>query len=254
MNQIGIIPARYSSSRLPGKVILDIGGKSMIQRVYEQASKAIDTVVVATDDSRVEHVVKKFGGLVVKTSSSHKNGTDRCREAVNKITADSNKKYDIIVNIQGDEPFIHPDQIKYVLSGFNDKTNQIVSLGKKIINKQELFDPNTTKLVINSDYQAIYFSRNPIPYMAGVDKNQWIKKHNYYKHIGIYGFRNDILDFISRLKPSALELAESLEQNRWLENGIKIGIKITKHDSLSVDTAEDLEEAKKYIAKNNFSE
>ena len=241
MNYLGIIPARYASTRFPGKPLIDINGKTMIQRVYEQANKAINTVVVATDDLRIENEVKSFGGSVVNTSSEHKSGTDRCWEAVKKIKSLSDNEFDIVINIQGDEPFIDPEQISDVISCFNNEKTQIASLAKKINCEKDLFDNNTVKVVLKSNNDALYFSRTPIPFFTGLDKKEWIHNNIYYKHIGIYAYRKDILDNITSLKPSSLEIAESLEQNRWLENGYNIQMAITQHESISIDTKDDLE-------------
>lgn len=250
MKCLAIIPARYSSSRFPGKPLIDINGKSMIQRVYEQTSKSIDNLVVATDDSRIEKAVIKFGGQVVLTSTSHKSGTDRCMEAADKITALNGETYDVIVNIQGDEPFIHTEQISIVISNFNNNKTQIASLAKKITDPDDLSDINTPKVVLNSNKEAIYFSRSPIPYLLNEKKDDWLSQHIFYKHIGIYAYRYDILKKITRLKPSPLEIAESLEQNRWIENGYQIQMGITEHESFSIDSPEDLNKILKQIRKN----
>lgn len=241
MKILGIIPARYQSTRFPGKPLVEIDGKSMVQRVYEQAkkSKLLSDVVVATDDKRIEAQVKNFGGKVMMTSIKHKSGTDRCAEAIKKIT--SGNKFDVIINIQGDEPFIKPQQIDLLCSCFNSKAIEIATLVKKIEENKELTNPHTTKVIINKKNQAIYFSRTPIPFYRGEnDAKEWLKKHTYYKHIGIYGYRKNILEEITRLTPSPLEIAESLEQLRWLENGYKIYAAITKLESIAIDTPQDL--------------
>ncbi|MFC2117476.1 3-deoxy-manno-octulosonate cytidylyltransferase [Bacteroidota bacterium] len=241
MNYLGIIPARYASTRFPGKPLIIIDGKTMIQRVYEQAIKAISTVVVATDDSRIEKEVKSFGGLVVNTSSAHKSGTDRCREAAEKILSSTGENFDIIINIQGDEPFFDPKLISEVISCFTNEKTQIASLAKKILTDKDLFDQNTPKVVLKSNNEALYFSRAPIPFFMGLDKKDWLSNSTYYKHIGIYAYRIDILHSITSLGQSSLEIAESLEQNRWLENGYHIQMAITQHESISIDTKDDLE-------------
>ena len=242
MNQfIGIIPARYQSSRFPGKPLVEIGGKYMIQRVYEQASSKLDHVVVATDDSRIETAVKDFGGKVILTSPDHTSGTDRCAEALNKFEAAYNQIVDVIINIQGDEPFIQPQQIKHLMTCFKDPDTQIATLAKRIESFEELNDPNIPKVVVNQNNEALYFSRSPIPFVQSKGKSEWLKEHSFLKHIGIYAYRKYILLEIARLNPSTLEKAESLEQIRWLENGYRIHVEITEYDSISVDTPEDLE-------------
>ena len=236
---IGIIPSRFSSTRLPGKPLLEINGKSMIQRVYEQVIKAgLDEVIVATDDKRIFNHVQKFGGKVMMTSKSHQNGTERCFEVASK----SENKFDVAMNIQGDEPFIHPAQIQQLAGLFNKDEVQIGTLIKKIKSIEELFNPEAIKkVVVNNKMEAIYFSRSPIPFLQGVEKSKWLEQHTYYKHIGIYGFRMGILAEIVNLPISKLELAESLEQLRWLEYGYSIQTAITGYESPSVDTPEDLE-------------
>jgi 3-deoxy-manno-octulosonate cytidylyltransferase (CMP-KDO synthetase) len=240
MNSIGIIPARYASTRFPGKPLVDIGGKTMIQRVYEQASKAnLQQVVVATDDNRIAGVVRDFGGEVVLTGSEHQSGTDRCFEAYTRLDA----PFDCIINIQGDEPFIQPEQINLVLGCFENPSTQLATLIKRIADPAELLNPNSPKVITDSRQQAIYFSRQPIPYFRGAAPESWLQHHPYYKHIGIYGYRADILEQITRLPPSPLELAESLEQLRWLENGFKILTAITTLENIGIDTPADLEKA-----------
>lgn len=239
MKIIGIIPARYASTRFPGKPLINIQGKSMIQRVYEQAkkSKLLSEVFVATDDKRIETHVKKFGGKVVMTSTKHTSGTDRCAEVAKKLK----NKFDIIINIQGDEPFIKPQQIDLLCSCFKSKDVEIATLVKKIDTVEELLSNNTPKVVVNKNKQAIYFSRTPIPFYRSNNKPQeWIERHTYYKHIGIYGYRKEVLEKITHLKQSPLELVESLEQLRWLENGYKISVAVTEFESVAIDTPEDL--------------
>ena len=238
MKILGIIPARYASTRFPGKPLADVNGKPMIQRVYEQAKKckALTDVIVATDDARIESAVKKFKGKVVMTSSKHESGTDRCFEAMKKIGG----KYDAVINIQGDEPFIHPDQISKVANCFKNKNTEIATLAMKLKSIHELTNHNTIKVIINTKKEAIYFSRTAIPYYRGEDFTEWLKMHTYYKHIGIYGYRSDILSEVTKLERSSLEIAESLEQLRWLENGYKISVELTDQESHSIDTPEDL--------------
>ena len=252
MKILGIIPARYASTRFPGKPLADVNGKPMIQRVYEQAKKckSLAEVIVATDDKRIESAVKKFKAKVVMTSSKHESGTDRCYEALNKLGG----KYDVVINIQGDEPFIHPEQIEEVANCFSPLSPgrgvggeaQLATLVMKLKSQEELSNPNTIKAIINKKNEAIYFSRTAIPYYRGKDFSGWVKLHSYYKHIGIYGYRTDVLAEITKLKRSPLEIAESLEQLRWLENGYKIKVEFTEYESYSIDTPEDL---KKIVEK-----
>mgnify|MGYP001620099807 FL=1 len=239
MKILGIIPARYASTRFPGKPLADVNGKPMIQRVFEQAKKckSLSEVVVATDDKRIENAVKKFKGKVVMTSSKHESGTDRCYEALKKLSG----KYDAVINIQGDEPIIHPEQISKVANCFKDKNVQLATLAMKMKNIHELANHNTIKVIINKNKEAIYFSRTAIPYHQG----KYFSGHTYYKHVGIYGYRADILADVTKLERSPLEIAESLEQLRWLENGYKISVELTKHESYSIDTPEDLKDALK---------
>lgn len=235
---IGIIPARYASTRFPGKPLVDIGGKTMIQRVYEQClkSKALFKTYVATDDQRIFQHVNDFGGNVIMTSEAHKTGTDRCNEAVSIIEEDEDTQIDVVINIQGDEPFIHIEQIELLANCFNDEDTEIASLAREISTDEDIHNPNMVNVVRNLKKQALYFSRYPIPfYRNGNDDKQKI-----LKHIGIYGYKRTILSEISRLGISALEKAESLEQLRWLENGYKIMIELTTHESISIDTKEDL--------------
>jgi len=244
MKVIGIIPARYASTRFPGKPLIEINGRTMIQRVYEQASKAgLDRLVVATDDEQIYSHVKGFGGDVIVTSTTHTNGTERCNEVLIKI----DETYDVAINIQGDEPYVQPDQIKAVASLFDDPKVQIGTLVKRIEKGEDLENPNSIKkVVLNEDMYAIYFSRSPIPYLQGKPVSEWLDHHVYYKHIGIYGYRPSVLSEIVALPPSLLEKAESLEQLRWLENGYRIKTALTDFESPSVDVPEDLELLKKF--------
>lgn len=239
MKILGIIPARYGSTRFPGKPLVDIDGKTMIQRVYEQAKSctSLTDVVVATDDDRIFNEVTRFGGKVAMTSAEHQSGTDRCAEVINNI----NEIYDVVINIQGDEPFINPMQIKQLCNCFNDPKTQIATLVKKISKTDELFNENKVKVVLNNNQFALYFSRNPIPYFRGEPKENWLNKHTYFKHIGIYGYQTPILKEITQLSPSSLELTEGLEQLRWLENGFNIKVAETELEAISIDTPEDLQ-------------
>ena len=240
MRSIGIIPARYASTRFPAKPLVNIKGKSMIQRVYEQARKAssLHHVVVATDDQRIFEAVKAFGGEVVMTSEAHQSGTDRCLEAALLIDYD----FDIVVNIQGDEPFISPEQINLILSCFNQENTEIATLVKLIEDEKELWDHNRPKVVMDDDDFALLFSRNCIPYLRDVDSIDWNNTFNFYKHIGMYAYRMETLKEICKLKPSRLEKAEGLEQLRWIESGYRIKTAITEEESISIDTPQDLEE------------
>lgn len=242
MKFIAIIPARYASTRFPGKPLANMGGKPMIQRVYEQVKKSISDVYVATDDERILDAVESFGGKAVMTSVNHRSGTDRCREAYQKI----GKPFDAVLNIQGDEPFIYPDQIELLKACFTDKSVEIATLVKPFEQKGglvALHNSSTPKVVISKNMEAIYFSRSIIPFLRDVEKNDWPNKHTFYKHIGIYGYRTDILQEITQLGPGLLEQAESLEQLRWIENGYKIKVGVTTHETIGIDTPEDLKNA-----------
>ncbi len=239
---IGIIPARYASLRFPGKPLVNIRGKMMIQHVYERASKVLEHVYVATDDERIYKAVKTFGGHVVMTSANHRSGTDRCAEAVESIEKEKGCVYDVVVNVQGDEPFINPEQIKLLKDCFNhDPQPEIATLVKEITTQEDMINPNRPKVVINNRNEAIYFSRTPIPYVQSEKPDNWIHTHKFYMHIGLYGFRKDVLFEITKLSSSLLEEAESLEQLRWIENGYTIHVRVTQYESLGVDTPDDLE-------------
>ncbi len=241
MKVLGIIPARYASSRFPGKPLIEINGKSMIQRVYEQASKSdsLDKVIVATDDDRIKHAVEAFDGNVMLTSENHKSGTDRCNEVIESLSLE-NHFFDVVVNIQGDEPYINPTQINQVVSCFSDLGVEIATLAKRITTQEELFNSNINKVIIDKTKNAIYFSRHPIPFQQNEPQKNWLNKFDYFKHIGIYAYRTEILEKITKLQRSKLEIAESLEQLRWLENGYKIRVMETDYESIAVDTPEDL--------------
>jgi 3-deoxy-manno-octulosonate cytidylyltransferase (CMP-KDO synthetase) len=245
MKIIGIIPARFASTRFPGKPLIDIGGKSMIQRVYQQAKKSgsLTDVVVATDDVRIEEHVKAFDGNVVMTSKTHQSGTDRCFEAIRNFSADA----DVVINIQGDEPFIFPEQIDLAVSCFNSDKVQIATLAKKITAAVDLFNVNVPKVILNKQMEAIYFSRHAIPYIRGKEQTEWLVDHTFYKHIGIYAYRTRILAEITALKQSSLELSESLEQLRWIENGYKIKVEITDFESVAIDVPDDLKKLTKFL-------
>lgn len=247
----GIIPARYASSRFPGKPLVLLGNRTMIQHVYERASKSLEFVYVATDDERIRDAVLNFGGKAIMTSAEHKSGTDRCSEAISKIEDDSGLKIAIVINIQGDEPFIKPEQIDLLASCFKDNSVEIATLICKVETNEDLFNPGQIKTVISCKGDALYFSRATIPYMRDVEKNKWLHNHNFYKHLGIYAYKKDTLKKLTLLNSSSLEIAESLEQNRWLENGYRIRTAITDWDSIGIDTPQDLERVKD-LMKNFF--
>lgn len=246
MKFIGIIPARYASTRFPAKPLAVLGGKPVIQRVYEQVSGIFDEAYVATDDERIEAAVKAFGGKVVMTSPNHKSGTDRCYEAFTKVGGG----YDVVVNIQGDEPFIQPSQLEAVKACFEDPTTQIATLVKPFTTDDgfvALENVNSPKVVVNANMNALYFSRSIIPYQRNADKQDWLAGHIYYKHIGLYAYRAEVLKEITSLPQSSLELAESLEQLRWLENGYTIKVGVTQVETIGIDTPEDLERAEEFL-------
>lgn len=246
MQILGIIPARYASSRFPGKPLADIGGKSMIQRVYEQAQKSrlLSDVVVATDDERIVENVSAFGGKARMTASSHQSGTDRCAEIMLHYD-----QMEAAINIQGDEPFINPAQIDLIATSLTDRNVQIATLVKKITTEGELWNTNTPKVVFSTQAEALYFSRQALPFLRDVPKGEWLQKHNFFKHIGIYGYRRQILERIAQLPVSQLENAEGLEQLRWLENGFKIQVSVTSIECHAVDHPDDLLKLKQFYQR-----
>jgi len=247
---IVIIPARYASTRFPGKPLALLGGKPMIQRVYEQVAGVVEDVVVATDDERIYNAVEAFGGRVVMTSANHKSGTDRCWEAYQK----QGEEFDVVINVQGDEPFIAHSQLKAIMACFEDEATDIATLVKPFTEEDGLAaleNPNSPKVVLDKQSRAIYFSRSVIPYLRGVEREQWLKTQTYYKHIGMYAFRADVLREVTSLAQSPLELAESLEQLRWLENGYKIGVGISNVETVGIDTPEDLQRAEAFLKMQN---
>ena len=247
---IVIIPARYASTRFPGKPLALLGGKPMIQRVYEQVAGVVEDVVVATDDERIYNAVEAFGGRVVMTSANHKSGTDRCWVAYQK----QGEEFDVVINVQGDEPFIAHSQLKAIMACFEDEATDIATLVKPFTEEDGLAaleNPNSPKVVLDKQSRAIYFSRSVIPYLRGVEREQWLKTHTYYKHIGMYAFRADVLREVTSLAQSPLELAESLEQLRWLENGYKIGVGISNVETVGIDTPEDLQRAEAFLKMQN---
>ena len=242
MKFIAIIPARYASTRFPGKPLADMAGKPMIQRVYEQVKKAIDEVWVATDDERIFKAVTSFGGKAVMTSPEHRSGTDRIQEAYAKIGAD----FDVIINVQGDEPFIQLEQIETLKNCFDSKDVELATLVKPFKKEdgfEALFNSNSPKVVINKAHEAIYFSRSIIPYIRDVHHSEWLENHTFYKHIGMYAYRTDVLKEITQLPQSSLEKAESLEQLRWIENGYRIRVGYTDLETRGIDTPEDMAKA-----------
>jgi 3-deoxy-manno-octulosonate cytidylyltransferase (CMP-KDO synthetase) len=249
---IGIIPARYASTRFPAKPLAMLGGKTVIQRVYEQVSSVLDNVCVATDDDRIREAVEAFGGRVVMTSPDHKSGTDRICEAYNKLypSTDKDTSTDIIINIQGDEPFIQPSQIKTVMECFNDSHTQIATLGKPFTDIEALKNPNSPKIVVDNYGYAMYFSRSVIPFIRGKEESEWIGSYPFLKHIGLYAYRSNVLKEVTKLPQSSLELAESLEQLRWLQNGYRIKVGLTDVETIGIDTPEDLEKAEAFLLKD----
>ncbi len=252
MKFVGIIPARYASTRFPGKPLAMLGGKTVIQRVYEQVKDCFDDLYVATDDDRIKECVEGFGGNVVMTSEDCKNGTERCLDAYKRLNLDC----DVIVNIQGDEPFIQQKQVKALIACFENPDTDIATLVKpfEVADGLERLEcPNSPKVVLNEEGFALYFSRSVVPYLRGVEKKDWLANHTFFKHLGIYAYRADILETITRLPQSPMEKAESLEQLRWLENGYKIKVGVTDIETIGIDTPEDLERAKEFAASIGFS-
>ena len=240
---IGIIPARYSSTRFPGKPLSILGGKPVIQRVYEQTSKVLKNVCVATDDERIYNKVIEFGGNAVMTRADHKSGTDRIAEAYEKI----GKPYKVVINIQGDEPFIHPEQIESVMACFDDKDVEIATLGKRFTSMEAVQNPNSPKIVVDNRGFAMYFSRSVIPFVRGVEEGEWLGRYPFLKHLGLYAYRVDVLKAITALPQSSLEKAESLEQLRWLQNGFRIKVAETEFETVGIDTPEDLKRAEELL-------
>ncbi|MFI3297455.1 MAG: 3-deoxy-manno-octulosonate cytidylyltransferase [bacterium] len=246
MKFIGIIPARYASTRFPAKPLAILGDKPMIQHVYERVALVLDQVIVATDDQRIFDVVEGFGGRVVLTSTEHRTGTDRCFEAYNNYGYEA----DVVINIQGDEPFINPKQLELLMSCFENEATDIATLVKPFDKNTPyniIADANTPKAIISPTGRAIYFSRSVIPYLRGELQDNWASQHEYYKHIGVYAYRTEVLQRITKMQQTPLELAESLEQLRWLENGLIIQTAVTDIETIGIDTPEDLEEANRLI-------
>ncbi len=245
---IGLIPARYASTRFPGKPLAMLDGKPVIQHVYEKVSQVFDQVWVCTDDERIRKEVESFGGKAVMTSTEHRSGTDRCYEAFLNIGSDA----DVVVNIQGDEPFIHPTQLQTIEACFEDDSTHIATLVKPFTSEdglEALENPNSPKVVVDATMHALYFSRSVIPYLRGVERSQWLEQHVFYKHIGLYAYRADVLRQITSLPQGVLEKGESLEQLRWLENGYNIKVGITHVETIGIDTPDDLRRAESFLQK-----
>ena len=243
MKFIGIIPARYASTRFPGKPLAMLGGRTVIQRVYEQASAVLEEAYVATDDERIFKAVEEFGGQVVMTRQDHKSGTDRIEEAAEKIGTQA----DVIINIQGDEPFIQKSQIENLKSLFENSETQIGTLGKKFESIEAATNPNSPKIVTDKNGFALYFSRSVIPYIRGKEQAEWLQHFPFLKHLGLYAYRRDVLRQITQLPQSPLEMAESLEQLRWLENGYRIRVGLTDMETVGIDTPDDLRRAEEFL-------
>jgi len=247
MKFTAIIPARYASTRFPGKPLAILGGKTVIQRVYEQAVSVLDEAYVATDDERILQTVESFGGRAVMTRSDHKSGTDRIEEAATKIGTTA----DVIINIQGDEPFIHPSQIETLCRLFDDPQTQIGTLGKRFESMEAVENPNSPKIVTDAKGFALYFSRSVIPFIRGRQRDEWFGQYPFLKHLGIYAYRREVLGEITKLPQSSLEIAESLEQLRWLQNGYRIRVGETNIETVGIDTPEDLQRAEQLLMKSS---
>lgn len=243
MKFIGIIPARYASTRFPGKSLALLGGKPVIQHVYEKVATMLEAAYVATDDERIYDVVKAFGGQVVMTRTDHKSGTDRIEEAIEKIGGE----WDVVVNVQGDEPFVAKSQLDTICHCFDDPTTQIATLGKPFESMEAVQNPNSPKIVVDNMGFAMYFSRSVIPYVRGKEKSSWLTHYPFLKHLGIYAYRKDVLRQVTQLPQSSLEIAESLEQLRWLQNGFKIKVGTTDVETVGIDTPQDLERAEEFL-------
>ena len=247
MKVIGIIPARYASSRFPGKPLAKLGGKYVIQRVVEQVGAVLNDVYVATDDERIYNTVTSMGAKAVMTCSDHQSGTDRIAEALEKIGGN----FDVVVNIQGDEPFIQKSEIETVVACFNDADTQIATLGKKFATIEEAKNPNSPKIILDNRSYAMYFTRALAPYIRGKEESQWIDVYPFLKHIGLYAYRTEVLREVTKLPQSPLEIAEGLEQLRWLQNGYKIKVGLTEVETVGIDTPEDLQRAELFLAQQS---
>ena len=243
MKFIGIIPARYASTRFPGKPLALLGGKPVIQHVYEKVAAVLEAAYVATDDERIYDVVKSFDGQVVMTRTDHKSGTDRIEEAIEKIGGE----WDVVVNVQGDEPFVAKNQLDTICHCFDDPTTQIATLGKPFESMEAVQNPNSPKIVVDNMGFAMYFSRSVIPYVRGKEMSSWLTHYPFLKHLGIYAYRKDVLRQVTQLPQSSLEIAESLEQLRWLQNGFKIKVGTTDVETVGIDSPQDLERAEEFL-------
>ena len=248
MKFIGIIPARYASTRFPGKPLAVLGGKTVIQRVYEQASSVLEEAYVATDDERIFDAVEAFGGRAVMTRADHKSGTDRIEEAAEKIGTDA----DVIINVQGDEPFIQRSQIETLMQLFENTETQIGTLGKRFESIDAALNPNSPKIVTDLQGFALYFSRSIIPFVRAQEQTVWLEKYPFLKHLGLYAYRREVLREVTKLPQSPLEIAESLEQLRWLENGFRIRVGLTDVETVGIDTPEDLQRAEEFLKERLF--
>ena len=249
MKFLAIIPARYASTRFPAKPLAVLGNKPIIQRVYERVQSVFDNLCVATDDERIAAAVESFGGKAVMTSTAHKSGTDRCYEAFSKMGGDA----DVVVNVQGDEPFIAESQLRTVMECFDDAQTEIATLVKPFgadVPVETIENPNSPKVVVDANGYALYFSRSVIPYLRGIDKAQWPKHHTFLKHIGLYAYRADALKRITSMPMGELETCESLEQLRWLQAGFRIKVGTTDVETIGIDTPEDLQRAEQFLKLN----
>jgi len=250
MKFTAVIPARYASTRFPGKPLAMLGGKTVIQRVYEQAASVLSEVYVATDDERILSAVEAFGGRAVMTRTDHKSGTDRIEEAVEKIEKqgmDKEGQGDVIINIQGDEPFVQPSQIKTLMALFDDPETQIGTLGKRFESMEAVQNPNSPKIVTDHRGFALYFSRSVIPFIRGIEVEDWLSHYPFLKHLGVYAYRREVLAEVTKLPQGVLEKAESLEQLRWLENGYRIRVGMTEVETVGIDTPADLDRAEQFL-------
>lgn len=245
MNYTAIIPARYASTRFPGKPLALLGGKTVIERVYRQVSEVVEDVFVATDDERIFREVERFGGRAVMTSPNHRSGTDRIQEAVETIGTQA----DVVINVQGDEPFIQASQIEELCRQFDNPTTQIATLGKPFASMEAVENENSPKIILDNNGFALYFSRSVIPFVRGIDRSRWLEKFPFLKHIGLYAYRREVLRKITQLPPSSLEQAESLEQLRWLQNGYRIRVGLTDVETIGIDTPDDLARAEEFLGK-----
>ena len=249
MKFIGLIPARYASTRFPGKPLALLAGKPVIQHVYEQVAPVLDAAFVATDDERIYQTVLDFGGKAIMTSANHPSGTDRIAEALEKV----GEEFDVVINIQGDEPFIQKEQITSLCRCFENSHTQIATLGKPFETIEALENPNSPKIIVDNNDNALYFSRSVVPFIRGIERELWLKAYPFLKHLGFYAYRRDILDEITQLPQSSLEKAESLEQLRWLQNGYKIKVARTEIDTVGIDTPEDLKRAEVFLANQSLN-